>query len=328
MIASLARFISQRLDDVGESLATLRMALSYAPTLIWTETAPGSWQAKDGPPVSPPPRGARLSLHFARDRFLIRTVSLPKGARGYLNGIIASQIDRLSPWPAENCLFGHAVIGETETGLNVRIAACDRESLEKSLGALSLPRTTSVTLIAPTLEAGLACDIVLEASRADERVLVSERSVIATLFYGTIGMTLAVQIAAFLFGAVIDDRMAAARQEISRLRSAISASAGDPIDPVTKTALRKLTQRPAIETIDALARILPDNTSATVLTIEGNRLRIEGVTGDAAALIGLIGAAPEFKDPVFAGPTTRQRGGTAEAFSINAFINKREGVMP
>src|SRR5262249_21287008 len=49
---------------------------------------------------------SRLDVLLRADRILFRSIDFPKAAANFLDGMVRAQIDRLTPWPAVDALFG------------------------------------------------------------------------------------------------------------------------------------------------------------------------------------------------------------------------------
>src|SRR5262245_31374871 len=59
--------------------------------------------------------GSRIELVLQSDRFLFRPLELPKRAAEFMSGVIRSQIDRLTPWNAEDAAYGWNQARQTDT---------------------------------------------------------------------------------------------------------------------------------------------------------------------------------------------------------------------
>ena len=77
--------------------------------------------------------------------------------------------------------------------------------------------------------------------------------------------------------------------------------------------------------LDALSRVLPDNTYVTELRMDKDKLQIAGTSQDAAALVRLIEQSAHFKHATFSAPTTRSVDGTGERFRFEADIKPHFG---
>ncbi len=75
-----------------------------------------------------------------------------------------------------------------------------------------------------------------------------------------------------------------------------------------------------VELLNELTRILPDDTWLSMLEVSGSKLRVQGESGSASSLIGLIEESDLFHDPGFASPITRNRRTGLDRFVLEAEI--------
>jgi general secretion pathway protein L len=82
-------------------------------------------------------------------------------------------------------------------------------------------------------------------------------------------------------------------------------------------ALNRLRAAPLrVAVLSDVARILPDGTWVTELTIEGNKLRFEGFSRSASDLIALFDRSNRFANAQFTAPLTREAQANVERFNL------------
>src|SRR5215510_2410922 len=84
-------------------------------------------------------RGRFVILALAADKIVTRRLNVPAQAREFLAGIVRNQIERLSPWPASEVMYGFAADkseGDSAT-LDVRVLMTSRAAIESARNALT-----------------------------------------------------------------------------------------------------------------------------------------------------------------------------------------------
>ena len=272
-------------------------------------------------------RGSHVELVLQPERFLFRPLELPARAGEFLDGIVRSQIDRLTPWSADQAAFGCSEPADAGAGrIVITVVATAKSMLMPYVRAFAGEGIRSIAISTRSAEAGTetsAIRILQENVAGVLDVHRARRILLAVLAFACL-------VAASAVGAttIIGGRLQAQQDDLARRilqrRSAVIAARNAPVDPTT-AAQRALAQRknesPAsVIVLEALSQILPDHTYVTELRIEGDKLRLTGVTRDAPSLIGLIEQSPHFTNATFFAPTTRAPTDSGDRFNIEARI--------
>lgn len=266
-------------------------------------------------------RGAEVELVLLPKYFMFRLLELPRRASVFLDGIVRAQIDRLTPWSLTDAAFGWHPSAEPQGDrLTVMIAA------------------TARTLVAPFVNAvsSLGVDLVSVAAALDEpRPAVSAIKIlehkagqatqqrrIRRLLIGVLGaagvLSAVSSMASAVGGSAIEAQHEELMARIAERRAAIQS--GKASAAVLDLERRKHEVPSSVIVIEALSRILPDDTYLTELRIVGDKVQIVGMTRDAPTLIRLLEHTSHFKRATFFSPTTRSKTESAEHFSIEAHI--------
>src|SRR5271165_569681 len=93
--------------------------------------------------------GGQVEIVLARRRFVFRPLELPRQASGFLDAIIRSQIDRLTPWSPAQAAYGCEPPKETSSGrIGVVVAATARSAVVPFVTALEAFKPNSIVVSA------------------------------------------------------------------------------------------------------------------------------------------------------------------------------------
>lgn len=267
-------------------------------------------------------RGASLEIHLTAENVLVRPLDFPKQAEPFLDGMIRTQIGRLTPWHIDQALYGfsapHAAANDR---IALTLAATPRALVQPLLAFADQVGAAKVVITAEVgAPGGTPIQIFktsLRSSLAGGRDL---GRVLKLGFLSVAATTAVLLVATTLVGGYLDGELDDAQAQATRLRAAlrpaIGATAADGL-----LAKRKQTSPASVIVLDTLSKILPDGTYVIELHVENDRLQISGLTQDAPALIRLIEQSPQFSRATFYAPTTRTAGEAGERFHIEARIN-------
>lgn len=279
---------------------------------------PAPLQAAISPAVAAAVRGRSVELVLRPERFVFRSLDLPERAADVLDGVVRSQIDRLTPWSLAEAAFGWAGPYPRGDRIAVTVAALARARIQPVVSAIEAAGASDIAVT--TMPDGedypaQAITVFREDIQGTLRTARWRRRLVAVL--ATTGAAAALAtVLALTLGATFETHRDEALAEIARRRMA--ARGGEATSEAAALQSRKQTSPARVVALEALSRALPDDTYLTELRVTGETLQIVGRTRDAPALIGLIETSPVFARASFSAPTTRSPGEAGERFSIEA----------
>ena len=267
-------------------------------------------------------RGSRIELVLQSSRFLFRPLDLPSRAAEYLDGIVRSRLDRLTPWTANEAVYSWTTPTDAANDrIHLMVAATARSMVAPYLRAIeSLNAASIVVSTAPTDSNANAPRIrFVEHHTRGTSNLERIRLALITIFILS-GLSAAASIGV---SAITADTLSAERQELLKKISTRKAAMRNLFEGSVLRTLEKRKQMTpsSVYALEALSTVLPDDTYVTELRINGDKLQIVGKTNDAASLIRLIEQSPHFAHATFFAPTTHSPGTTKEQFHIESQIN-------
>jgi general secretion pathway protein L len=265
--------------------------------------------------------GSRAELVLRPARVLFRPLELPQRATEFLGGVVRQQIDRLTPWSANDAAFGWSepVVAGTDRVV-VTVAATARAMVRPLVDALVAAGAEAVAVTAAPQDGAPITVLDHHAPGALDFSRV-RRSLVAGLIVAGLlaGASLS---AAALAGVRYGSKQDELTRRIAERRAAIRTGRDGPqaATPLRALERRKYQSPSSVIVLEVLSQILPDHTYVTELRIEGDKLRVIGVTRDAPSLIRLIEQSPNFTRATFFAPTTRGPSDPGERFHIEAQI--------
>jgi general secretion pathway protein L len=265
--------------------------------------------------------GSRAELRLRAAQVLFRPLELPRRATEFLAGVVSAQVDRLTPWTANDAAFGWSAPAEAGADrVVITVAATARARVQPIVDALVAAGAEAVAVTATPPD---AAPITVLEHHASGRLDVARvrRTLVAVLIVTGLlaGVSLSV---AGLAGMKLASEQEELTRRIAERRMAIRLGReGGPVaTPLRALERRKYQSASSVIVLEALSQILPDHTYVTELRIEGDKLRVIGITRDAPSLIRLMEQSPNFTRATFFAPTTKAPSDPGERFHIEAQI--------
>ena len=266
--------------------------------------------------------GRTAVLRLSEQDVLGKTVTLPLAAERELEQVLGFEMDRETPFKAEEIYWNHQIDGvDRQNGrLSVRLVLLPKTNLAPLLTALGQfgirPRRAE---IADGPDAGAYLPLEGDGGRthrASHRLIWSAAVCCAILGVAAVITPFVRQGRAL---ASLDQQIA-----VGRTAAAEADSLRQEIDRLTGSAdfvesERDKAGRP-LAVLAAATRVLPDDTYLTEMELQKRKVTLTGRSAAAARLIGPLAADGSFRNPGFAAPVTRVEALHTELFTINAEV--------
>lgn len=259
-----------------------------------------------------------IGVRLAPEDVLRRTITLPLAAEHRLRPVLAHEIERQTPFLAEQVYFDWRVMNRDVASLRIEVEFC------------VVPRSVVKRAIALAKYCGFSPKIV---GLASPNVAIPELNFLdnapekernkfnyVTLLWGLL--------AAFLAGLLLYCWVDRQRIALERLDAQVAYAKRDAQSAEDmRKQLAELTSRRdflnnkqqlprLIEILDAVAKLLPDDSWVSTFELIGKDGVVTGHSPSASKLIALFEASPLFVNPRFRSPVTTESSGQ-ERFDIS-----------
>jgi general secretion pathway protein L len=273
-----------------------------------------------------------ITLELPSDEIVLQRINVPARAREFLPGIVRNQIERLSPWPVDQVVYGFdaaASPADPDT-LDARVLMTSRGNVETTRSALAAMGVAADRIVAR--EEGGAPPVTLwsrfddRSGRGLERVRRMVGAAVLAAIASSIGLSAWSLASASAVRSESEEAAARTAALQRQLQPSRASSPSATADPAERAWIQKETAPAGVIVIETLSRALPDTAYVTELSLQKAIVRIVGLTSDAPSLIAPLEHFGQFAEVRFFAPTTRGPDGRLFWFHIEARVEPHIGI--
>lgn len=267
------------------------------------------------------PSSSKVVLQLPSEYALTHEIALPLAAEENLHRVLGFEMDRRTPFQAEQVYFAHRVVGrqpETER-IRVHLVVVPRPVVDSLTGRLD--------------SMGLSPDVVQVHGEGEGMNLMQNTQrgagglganrlnfALAALAIILVTTALILPLAQMRSVAVaLSDKVSTAQRDaeaVLSLRKQLDAA----MESARFIVEKKIEHPRLLDVIDELTRILPDGTWVRQFQMKGREIQVRGESSDASSLIQLLEDSGLFRDANFRSPVTRNQRTGQERFHLSAQV--------
>lgn len=269
-----------------------------------------------------------LILLLPAARVLRRVIVLPQAAESNLRQVLAFEMDRQTPFKADQVYFDQRVIERLPASrqLRVEFALAPRPSIDAdvaALGALGLP-LAGVDLATDDGRPRAGFNLLPPERRAQRRdpwvwIALGLGLLCVMLLFAAMWQSVINREAALDALRAEVDRAGVEARSVTDLRSEL----GVAVEGASFLAEQKRTQPGVSDLLLDLTRRLPVDTSLQRFAVVGDEVTIQGLSREAAGLIGILRQSQMVSGPSIVGAVSPDQASGKEQFQIEAQARTR-----
>lgn len=278
-------------------------------------------------------RGRFVILALSADKIVTRHLNVPAKAREYLAGIVRNQIERLSPWPAGEVMYGFNTSAEEGASLDIQVLMTSRATTDGARATLAAAGLQVDRIVArrPDTDATPTTSepVTLWSRTADapQEDMATATRLIGAGIAASVAWAIILSIFTLTMASSIrreDEELATRAKTLQRQLQAGRTPASMASLPAPQRAwLSKETAASSVIVLEALSRALPDSAHLAEIRLEGTTLRVIGNADDAPGLLAPLEQTGHLSNLHFFAPTTRGPDGRQFRFHIEARVEPR-----
>jgi len=266
---------------------------------------------------------AERVLMLAEDQHLLQTIKLPAAAEENLAQVVAFELDRWTPFKADQVYFGTRILERLPDTrqLQLELALIPKDKLDPVLNDLAdagwLPERVD---IGPERD-GHGMNLLPEGFRPHRSRLpqfVTAGAGGALLLVAGAALTLPIYFNRALARDLQQEVKAAGKvaQDVEALKTEVERRHNEQ----GFLSRKKLTEPTMLDMLNDLSKVMPDDTWLNGLQYRDRKVTIQGQSPAASSLIERIEASSFFKNTSFVSPVTKDVASGQERFQITSEV--------
>lgn len=263
---------------------------------------------------------AEIALCLPPEQVLRKKLSLPLAAEENLRQVIAFEMDRHTPFKAEQVCFDYR-LARRDKQLEVLLVVAPRSVIDEPLRQLADwgARVTAV-LVADDVTNAIPGNLLPAGQRAKGKDTRLSRLNIALASGVVILLCIALALPIWQKRETVQalqpllnkaHQQAAVAENLRRQLEALLVEYNYLLD-------KKRESSPVVAVLEDVARVLPDDTWVQQFDLKGKEMLIQGETASSSKLVGLFEQAKTLHDASFRAPLTKGQGANSERFQLAA----------
>jgi general secretion pathway protein L len=270
-------------------------------------------------------RARPVTLRLGDDLGLRKTLDLPVAARDDLDQLLRFEMDRLTPFRADEVYFAHRVLASDAVGrrIAVELQVAPKRVVEQALATAQRLGLSPARVELPADTSAAAPLNLLRDEQGPRENRLTRALVLLALILAVIAVAIPLRRQQARLDE-LDNRVAAARAEAEdslALRARL-----DQLTQSTRFLVAEKTRRPMVaEVLAELTRLVPDQAHIVQLDLRDGSVQLHGYAATASDLIGLLDQSEMFMTPQFRSPVTQDARSGTERFHLSVELAAGKG---
>ena len=269
-------------------------------------------------------RDEQVALWLAETQCLVKQIELPLAAAKNLRQVLGFEMDRHTPFKAEQIYFDFRVlrVDNQKNRLAVKLVVAPRLEMDGSLDLLerwgTLANAAYVAIAEPNGDAINLMPSERKTTQLSKLRRINPGLLLLTLILAMAAITIPIwqkRQAVIALLPIVDRAKQQARETdvLRRDQERLAAEYNFMLD-------KKQAAPPLVILLEELSHLLPDDTWVQQFNLKGKELQIQGETGSSSKLIALIESTRILHDANFRSPLTKGNMPNSERYHLVAEI--------